>query len=149
MQRVDELTARGIHTEGWTYELDAANRYPAQVSSCNHHTSNMEIVIECKTTKRAVFTCEKVVDTNREGHTPHAAYVPRYLDAVSTGMCQDYGEYLDISPDDVKWGIGIMSSRGYGGELRPGQISNPPPHLLAQIRLCVCSCADHACLSIV
>jgi len=71
MQRMEDLSARGIDTQGWTQELDAAQRY---------------------------------------------------LTAVSHGMCQDYGEYLDITPDDVKWGIGIMSSRGYGGELRPGLV---------------------------
>eukprot|EP00959_Pyramimonas_sp_CCMP1952_P337205 7061498-Pyramimonas_sp.AAC.1 len=63
--------ARGIDTEGWPQELDAAQRY---------------------------------------------------LNAVAQGMCQDYGEYLGITPDDVIWGIGIMSSRGYGGELRPGLV---------------------------
>eukprot|EP00241_Pyramimonas_parkeae_P012851 CAMPEP_0114228826 /NCGR_PEP_ID=MMETSP0058-20121206/2564_1 /TAXON_ID=36894 /ORGANISM="Pyramimonas parkeae, CCMP726" /LENGTH=301 /DNA_ID=CAMNT_0001339827 /DNA_START=310 /DNA_END=1216 /DNA_ORIENTATION=- len=52
----------------------------------------------------------------------HLQEARRYLGVVSQGMGSDYSEHLRVSPDDIMWAIGIVSSRGYGGELRPGLV---------------------------
>lgn len=45
-----------------------------------------------------------------------------YSRAVARGMCQDYGAYLGITPEDILWAIGMMTSRGYGRDYSPGLI---------------------------
>mmetsp|Transcript_23858 Transcript_23858/g.66173 ORF Transcript_23858/g.66173 Transcript_23858/m.66173 type:complete len:354 (-) Transcript_23858:707-1768(-) len=68
----------------------------------------------------------------------------RYAESVSRGLWQDFGQHVGISQEELTWALGIVTSRGYGGDQRPCLIpfidlfnhdARAPPFLLQTLEV--------------
>ena len=53
------------------------------------------------------------------GWAAEVSRAKEYVEKVSTGMAKDYGEVFGVTPDDLRWAMGIVSSRAMGGAASP------------------------------
>mmetsp|Transcript_30028 Transcript_30028/g.75662 ORF Transcript_30028/g.75662 Transcript_30028/m.75662 type:complete len:220 (+) Transcript_30028:655-1314(+) len=45
-----------------------------------------------------------------------------YVGQVSEGLFKDFAEHIGVELHDLQWALGIVTSRGYGGDLKPSLI---------------------------